>query len=401
MRIGIPCGLEQIYVEVAEGNLVGVRRAPLAPGIEDPAAAIRTALEAPIGFPALRRALTPDDHVIIVVDEHLPRLGELLVPILEHIALAQVVPEAITLLCPPGSVAQPWLDRLPEAFEEIRLEVHDPSDRNHLSYLATTRKGRRLYLNRTMVDANQVIVLTGRGYDPLLGYSGAESALYPVMSDAATRLDGCDQMSMATPGKTPRSLQREAAEVAWHLGVPFLVQIIMGADAEIIHVLAGPVETSGDGQRLLDERWRVEVDAPADIVLAGIGGDPARHDFDDLARAFACAARVVKPQGKIVVLCDAQPVLGQEADWLRQAGDPGTVLNALRQHKAPDQQGIFLWASAAQHANLYLLSKLPAEIAEEMFTVPLENADQVQRLVAGNGSCLILPDAHKTMAVLG
>ena len=401
MRIGIPCGLEQIYVEVAEGNLVGVRRAPLAPGIEDPAAAIRTALEAPIGFPALRRALTPDDHVIIVVDEHLPRLGELLVPILEHIALAQVVPEAITLLCPPGSVAQPWLDRLPEAFEEIRLEVHDPSDRNHLSYLATTRKGRRLYLNRTMVDANQVIVLTGRGYDPLLGYSGAESALYPVMSDAATRLDGCDQMSMAAPGKTPRSLQREAAEVAWHLGVPFLVQIIMGADAEIIHVLAGPVETSGDGQRLLDERWRVEVDAPADIVLAGIGGDPARHDFDDLARAFACAARVVKPQGKIVVLCDAQPVLGQEADWLRQAGDPGTVLNALRQHKAPDQQGIFLWASAAQHANLYLLSKLPAEIAEEMFTVPLENADQVQRLVAGNGSCLILPDAHKTMAVLG
>jgi hypothetical protein len=50
---------------------------------------------------------------------------------------------------------------------------------------------------------------------------------------------------------------------------------------------------------------------------------------------------------------------------------------------------------------LYLLSKLPAEIAEEMFTVPLENADQVQRLVAGNGSCLILPHAHKTMAVLG
>src|SRR5262249_3758702 len=130
MRIGIPCGLEQINVEVVEGNLVGVRRAPLAPGIEEPAAAIRAALEAPIGFPALRRALTPDDHVVIVVDEHLPRLGELLVPILEHISLAHVVLDAITLLCPPGSVVQPWLDSLPEAFEEIRLEVHDPSDRN-------------------------------------------------------------------------------------------------------------------------------------------------------------------------------------------------------------------------------------------------------------------------------
>ena len=400
MRIAIPCGLEQIHIEIAESNLVGVRRAPIAPGIADVPAAIGTALETPIGFPALLRALTPDDHVVIVVDEHLSRLGELLVPILEHITLAQVAPEAITLLCPPGSVAQPWLDNLPEAFEEIRLEVHDPTDRNHLSYLATTRKGRRLYLNRTMVDANQVIVLTGRGYDPLLGYSGAETAIYPAMSDEATRLEGCDKMSMAAPGPAPRSLQREAAEVAWHLGVPFLVQIIEGADGEIIHVLAGPVETSGEGQRLLDERWRVEVDAPADIVLAGMGGDPACHGFDELARAFACAARVVKPQGKIVVLSAAQPDLGKEADWLRQADDPGTVLHALHQHKTPDLQSVFLWASAAQQASLYLLSRLPAEIAEELFTIPLNSADEVQRLVAGQASCLVLPDAHKTMAIL-
>jgi nickel-dependent lactate racemase len=400
MRITIPCGLEQIHVEVAESNLVGVRRAPIVPRICDVPAAVRAALETPIGFPALRRALTPDDHVVIIVDEHLPRLGELLIPILEHIVEAKVSPEAITLLCPPGSVTQPWLDSLPDAFEEIHLEVHNPTDRNHLSYLATTRKGRRLYLNRTMVDANQVIILTGRGYDPLQGYSGAEGALYPAMSDEATRLEGCDKMTMAAPGPTPRSLQRESAEVAWHLGVPFLVQVIVGADAEIIHVLAGPVETSGEGQRLLDERWRVEVDAQADVVLAGVGGDPVHHGFDELARAFGCAARVVKPQGKIVVLSAAQPVLGKEADWLRQADDPSTVLHVLRQHKAPDLQSVFLWASAAQQANLYLLSKLPSELAEELFTLPLDNADQVQRLVAGQGSCLVLPDAHKTMAVL-
>ncbi|HMF19350.1 MAG TPA: hypothetical protein VKE98_19240, partial [Gemmataceae bacterium] len=86
--------------------------------------------------------------------------------------------------------------------------------------------------------------------------------------------------------------------------------------------------------------------------------------------------------------------------WLRQADDPGTVLHALHQHKAPDLQNVFLWASAAQQANLYLLSKLPAEIAEELFTVPLDSADQVQRLVTGQASCLVLPDAHKAMAVL-
>jgi hypothetical protein len=61
MRISIPCGLEQIYIEVAESNLVGVRRAPLSAPLPDPAGAVRDALENPMGFPALRRALTPDD----------------------------------------------------------------------------------------------------------------------------------------------------------------------------------------------------------------------------------------------------------------------------------------------------------------------------------------------------
>src|SRR5262249_58527419 len=135
----------------------------------------------------LRRALTPDDHVTIVIDERLPRLADLLIPLLEHVSSAGVAPEAITLLCPPTSSRQPWLEELPEAFEEVRLEVHDPKDRRRLSYLATTRKGRRLYLNRSVVDADQVVVLSGRRSDPLLGQGGAAGAIYPALSDEATR----------------------------------------------------------------------------------------------------------------------------------------------------------------------------------------------------------------------
>ena len=41
-----------------------------------------------------------------------------------------------------------------------RFQVHDPADRKKLSYLATTRQGRRIYLNRSAVDADQLIVLS-------------------------------------------------------------------------------------------------------------------------------------------------------------------------------------------------------------------------------------------------
>src|SRR4051794_38027632 len=87
MRIGIGYGRDTLHVEVASDRLAGTRPEPSAP-LADPAAAIRFALEAPYHFPSLRRALTPDDHVALIVDEHLPTLAQLLTPILAHIVEA-------------------------------------------------------------------------------------------------------------------------------------------------------------------------------------------------------------------------------------------------------------------------------------------------------------------------
>src|SRR5262245_57753025 len=145
MRHQILWGLEQLDLEIPKGRLIPLRRqvaggAAADPTVSaDPAAAIRDALEQPRGFPPLRRALTPDDHVAIFVDERLPHLPELLVPVLEHLRSAGVAPSGITLLCSRPSTGQPWAERLPEHFQDVHIEVHDPSQRRKLSYLATTR----------------------------------------------------------------------------------------------------------------------------------------------------------------------------------------------------------------------------------------------------------------------
>jgi nickel-dependent lactate racemase len=398
MRTGIHYGRERLDLEVPAGRLVGVQR-QAAPALPDPAAAVRASLEAPHGFPSLRRALTPDDHVAIVVEEHLPHFVDLLTAVLEHVTQAGVAPAAITLVCPPSSPGQPWLERLPDAFEEVRLEVHDPTDRRRLSYLATTKHGRRIYLNRTVVDADQVVVLSGRGYDPLLGYRGGEAALYPALSDEVTAQDTAARLLLDPPGTAAAPLRKVAAEVAWLLGAPFLVQIIEGTGEDIDHVVSGLADTSAEGQRLFDARWRVTVDRPAETVVASISGDPARHDFADLARALACAARVVRSGGRIVLLSQAAPPLGPGAAILRQADDPGRALEALRRAKPRDLAAGFLWASAVQQAQVYLLSGLDPEAAEELFTTPLDHAGQVQRLLTGEGAYLFLEDAHKVMAV--
>jgi nickel-dependent lactate racemase len=398
MHIGIPWGSQQLDLDVPAESVIAVRRQAETAPVSDPAAAVREALERPSGFPALRRALTPDDHIAIFVDESLASVATLLPPVLEHLTSAHIDPRAITLVCVPPSSGQPWIDDLPDDFQDVSVEVHQPDERKKLAYLATTRRGRRIYLNRTAVDADQLVLLTRRSYDPFLGYGGAEGALFPGLSDQATQQEVHSKLSLEAPGAQPWLLKREAAEVAWLLGVPFLVQVIEGSEGAVLHVLGGAIESSPEGERLLDARWRVEVEEPADVVVATMAGAPERHTFLDHARALAAAVRVVKPGGSIVLLSDARPELGPSAALLRQHDNPRAALKALLKEAPADLEAGFLWASAAENAHLYLLSQLDVDVAEELFTTPLEHAGQVHKLLRQR--CLILPDAHRCMAVL-
>ncbi len=400
MRAGIAWGRQTLDLDIDERNLLAGARAELAPNLTDPVQSMRDALEHPLDYPALRRALIPDDHVAVFVDEGIPQLAQLLVPLLEHIRQANVQADAITLICAPPSTGQPWLDDLPDEFQDVHIEIHQPADRKKLAYLATTKTGRRVYLNRSAVDADQFVLLTRRRYDPWLGYAGAETTLYPGLSDDATMQELGLDFDPRPPGEEPSPIQAEARTVAWHLGAPFYVQMIEGAGDGIAHLLGGPLESSTAGQRLLNARWRVEYDQPADVVIASVTGDPAHGAIDDLARAFFAASRIVKPNGSIVVLSELAPTLGPAMESCRRHDDPGLAWSVMMQEKPSDLAAGFMWTSAANQARLYLLSGLATDVAEELFTIPLQHAGQAQRLLTENATCALLPDAHRTLAVL-
>ena len=400
MRAGIDFGRQHLDVDVPDGCLVGTHSELPDPPLIDPLAAIREAVEVPHGFPALRRTLTPDDHVAIVIDEGLPSFSALVTGLLEHIAEAQVSAERITLICPAAGQRQDWVDNLPEVFEDVRVEVHDPTDRKKLSYLATTKSGVRLYLNRTAVDADQLVVLSRRCYDAQLGYSGAEGAIFPALANEATQKQEIARLSLDVPDEEPWPLSAEAQEVAWLMGAPFMVNVIDGWGDDLTHIVAGTAEAGKESIRLLNARWRTRVDQRVDLVVAGISGDPARHSFASMAAAVNCAARVLKPRGRIVLLTEAAPQLLEGAELLRHCDDPGKALEQLQEGHPLDMAAAFQWASAAQEFNIYLLSRMPSETVEELFATPLDRAGQVQKLILPGQLCLFLADAHKALAVL-
>jgi hypothetical protein len=54
------------------------------------------------------------------------------------------------------------------------------------------------------------------------------------------------------------------------------------------------------------------------------------------------------------------------------------------------------FATAADWARVYLMSKLPGGMVDELFMVPLENDRELAKLLANDDSCVILESAQHT-----
>lgn len=400
MQVILDYGQSQLAVDIPpEKRLPLSRRGPDGDMV-DPVAAVQSALESPHEYPPLRSALTPDDHLAIVVDQRLPHVADLTTALLRHVSAAGVMPDAVTLVVPPGVKSQNWIDELPDEFGEVKVETHDPANRKAMAYLATTRSGRRIYLNRTVVDSDQVVVLSGVHFDPSHGYVGSADFVYPALSDVETQRAWQKALTIEPPADEPWPLRREAEEVLWLLGAPFLVQAIHGDGDTIAEVIGGSAESAAAARQALDDRWRASVPRRAELVVATVRGDPSAVIADDLARAMACAARVVAPHGVIVVLSDSRPELGEGLTQAAQLGGPAAALAALHAHPSPDYSTAYQWLRAAEKHRVILLSGLADDDVESLFVTPLGKPHQLQKLIDAAGSCAILPDAHRLLAAV-
>src|SRR5207244_9040641 len=121
----------------------------------------------------------------------------------------------------------------------------------------------------------------------------------------------------------------------------------------------------------LDALWRRTAPRQADVVIATLRGDPSRHGFADLAAALACAARAVRPEGKIILLSEASPAPDACSGLLRRCANPEDVGREYLRRADLDLAAAWQWAVAASRASLHILSEM--DDVERLFARPLDN----------------------------
>jgi len=265
---------------------------------------------------------------------------------------------------------------------------HRAEDRGSLSYLASTKGGRRIYLNRTVVEADQAIVVAEVRFNFRGEVIGGATSLFPALSDAAA----IDELV----GEPVEKLRNQANEVAWLLGAPFFLHIIRGAGGRIARVVGGLADSFITARAACETEWRAEVKERADVVIAELGRNNVTLTADDFAAAAANAGRIARPGGTIALVSGAAPVLGSAWQSLRGTDSITVARAAIRKMKAPDGPSAKTWLRAVGEFRVLVLSGWPAPMVEELFATPVADFSQQQRVVDASVRVAVLNDAERT-----
>lgn len=362
---------------------------------------VRKALDSPLDFPSLVQVCIPGDRVVVALDRHTACAAELVAEIWGMLDRRGIEPTSVEILQPAALDLVALIDPrtlLPESVRnEIRWVVHDPTDRNRQAYLAATARGDRIYLARELIDADVVLSAGMIAYDPLLGYRGTNSVFYPGLSttEAIARARGEGHSELGPDDERP--LRQTIDEIAWLLGNQFSVQVIPSTGDGAADVVAGSSDrVFRRGKQLLAEHWRLSIPERADLVVAAVDADSSGHGWDQVGAALAAARNLVAKGGKVVLLSelDAEPEIGMEI--IRKSRSPRSALQPIRKQAPVDMIPATQFATATDWSRVYLVSKLPSGMVDELFMVPVEGENELARLIGGESTCVILESAQHT-----
>ena len=212
---------------------------------------ISEALERPVGGPLLRELASGKKDIGVIIDDltRPTRADELLGPLLEHLAAAEVTREHLTLFIACGShEGPPPADVARKAGVSLamfrRVVIHDC----HAACvdLGKTRHGTPVSINASLMACDLRIGVGSVFPHPAAAFSGGTKLLAPGMCGAATIRHLHDHLrpARARGGPLDSDIRREMNEIAGMGGLASVILAVPGADRHAVACVAGHPESA-------------------------------------------------------------------------------------------------------------------------------------------------------------
>ena len=414
MRLDFGYGTGVQAVEIPDKNLLGVLTANEIQHELGGEAAVRAALEAPIGAKRLRDVVKPGQKIAIIasdISRPVPSY-EILPAVLDELTAAGCRDEDITVVFALGSHRHHTDEEKRKlagsaVYDRVRCEDSDPDDCVHLG---VTSAGTPVDITRRVAEADFHICTGNIEFHYFAGYSGGAKAIMPgVSTPAAIQANHRMMVSeSACAGRLDGNPIRADIEEAGRIcGADYIVNVVLDEHKHIVHAVAGDaILAHRAGCAYLDKMYRIPIPQRADIVLVSQGGAPKDANLYQVQKALDNAKHAVKKGGTIILIGACGEGLGSATfeRWLKEAPTAHSMIDRVHQHFELGGHKAAAIAMVLENAQIDLVSELPDDFVREIFLNPQPSAqaalDQALTRYGDAASVLAMPFGGATLPVI-
>jgi len=281
--------------------------------LQNPSLAVKQALAYPIGTPPLLGLVKYGDRVLIIADDLTRPTPQSLIfpPLLEELNAAGVPDRDISVLIALGTHRKMTQAEIASRFgpkmrTRVRIINHDYRNSQALVRCGETTNGIPILVNRRVLEADLVIGCGSIVPHAQVGWSGGAKIVLPGVCGeksvaafhqlAAARSDYLQLM-----GTVENSLRHDMEELAYKVGLRFIVNVVFNADYAPVEIVAGdPVAAHRHGVKRAQSIFVRPIPARADIVV--VEAEPADLDYWQGLKSLTAALQGIAKDGIIILV---------------------------------------------------------------------------------------------------
>lgn len=372
MRINIPYGRDSIGLDVPEKNLQDIIRGGHVTSDRKEKEIITEALSRPTGSGKLREtARGKKSACILASDITRPCPSYRFLPfIVGELVSGGIRAADIKVILGLGIHRGHTEDEKrklvgEDIYEKIKVLDSDPG---RARFIGNTAAGTPVEVFEEALE-NDILIATGNiEYHYFAGYSGGAKAVMPgvctrdsIQANHRMMLDERAVSGSASDNPVRKDIE-EAGRMA---GIDFIFNVILDDSKRIIGAVAGKnPEAWLEGVKRYDDIYMVEVDRPADIVIASAGGHPKDLNLYQAQKALENVKDLAVTGGTIILAASCHEGFGEDVfqEWMNGASDYGAISEKLKKgfvlggHKAVavssvlSRKEVFLYSEFDQKA---------------------------------------------------
>jgi lactate racemase len=304
-----------------------------------------------------------------------------------------------------------------ELYGRIRVSDHDCDSPGTLVYLGETSRGIPVEVNRSVAEADRLILTGAITFHYFAGFGGGRKSLLPGVSSRRSCM--ASHFALLNPeegsGKHPKAVTanlegnpvHEAMLEACAMREPdFILNTVLTPDKKILAAFAGDWRAAHlEGCRFYAQAFSYPIRERADLVVVSCGGFPKDINLIQAHKSMEYASRALKPGGIMILLAECRDGYGNATffNWFSYPSC-GELESALRKRYEINGQTAWSVKEKAERFRIVLVSQLPPAEVRTMGMIPAaspqEALDLALPLLPGGFTAYLIPEGGTVLPVL-